>query len=81
MPKPARRIINANRDRSRDAQSEQELEVRFLAILPAARFVLKKLLEMLRQFRRSIRIAQFVENHASPDRVCAEVVCAILDWQ
>ena len=50
-----------DRDRGRDAQGEEELEVRFLAFLPAARFVLKKLLEMLRQFRRAIRIAQFVK--------------------
>ena len=63
MPKPASRIIRETVSRGGNAQGKKQLQIRFFAFLPTARFVLKQLLEMLRQFRRAIGVAQFVKDH------------------
>ena len=52
-------------DRGRHAEREEKLEIRFLAVQPALRFVLEQRLKRLGQSRRALRVAHFVDDHRS----------------
>ena len=61
-----------NGNRGGEPQSQEELQIGFLAFLPAAGFVLKELLEMLRQLRRACRGRAICKESSSPDTACAK---------